>query len=367
MKFSIMATEGRARRGVVTTRAGIIDTPAFMPVGTQATVKGLTPAEVAGTGAQIILNNAYHLYLRPGVDLIESFGGVHKFQGWGGSILTDSGGYQIFSLAKLHKVSEDGLAFKSHIDGRDHFMSPEKAIDIQQRLGSDIMMSFDQPIAWGATREETRIATERTHRWAARGRAAWRQETGQALFGIVQGGFDAELRRESAQTLVAMDFPGYSIGGLSVGEPKEEMWAMLDITTPLLPAEKPRYLMGVGTPADLVRGVLHGVDMFDCVLPTRMGRNSTAFTWAGRQNMRNAKFATDPNPLDEKCPCDVCQNFSRAYLHHLLKAGEILALRCLSLHNITFYQQLMATIRTQIAAGTFAEWAAGYLSEPGFA
>lgn len=342
-------------------RAGVIDTPAFMPVGTQASVKSLTPTEVRQTGAQIILNNSYHLYLRPGVELIERLGGLHKFQAWDGGILTDSGGYQIFSLSSLHKVTEEGLTFKSHIDGSEHFMSPEKAVDTQQRLGADIFMSFDQPIPWGATRAETVEATQRTHRWAARGKDAWNPETGQILYGIVQGGFEEDLRRESAETLVALDFPGYSIGGLSVGEPKEIMWAMLDITTPILPPEKPRYLMGVGTPTDLVHGVLLGVDMFDCVLPTRMGRNGTIFTWGGRLNLRNAQYESDPGPLDPCCSCTVCQTFSRAYLRHLLKAGEILAIRSLSYHNIAFYQQLMATIREKIVAGVFTIWAEEFL------
>ncbi len=362
LQLTLSATDGAARTGVLTLRAGRVDTPAFMPVGTQATVKSLTPTEVRATGAQIILNNAYHLYLRPGVELVEALGGLHAFQAWDGGILTDSGGYQIFSLSALHKVSEEGLAFKSHIDGSAHFMTPEKAIDVQQRLGTDILMSFDQPIPWGATLDETREATERTHRWAARGRAAWRPETGQALFGIVQGGFDAGLRQTSAETLAALDFPGYSIGGLSVGEPKEVMWAMLAETTPHLPADKPRYLMGVGTPTDLVRGVRLGVDMFDCVLPTRMGRNGTAFTWAGRLNLRNAQYEADAGPLDPACNCAVCQTFSRAYLRHLLKAGEILAIRSLSYHNLAFYQQLMAHMRGAIADGTFTAWAPEFLA-----
>lgn len=362
IQLTISACEGRARRGQLATRGGILDTPAFMPVGTQASVKGLTPQEVSATGAQIILNNAYHLYLRPGVSLIESLGGVHKFQNWPGAILTDSGGYQIFSLSALHKVSEEGLAFNSHIDGSNHFMTPELAVETQLRLGADIIMSFDQPIPWGATRQDTIEATQRTHRWAARGLERWHESSGeQALFGIIQGGFEADLRRESAQTLCEMDFPGYSIGGLSVGEPKEMMWEMLDLTTPCLPVEKPRYLMGVGTPADLVNGVLLGVDMFDCVLPTRMGRNGTIFSWDGRMNLRNAKYLDDPAPLDPKCTCTVCQNFSRAYLRHLLKAGEILAIRCLSLHNLAFYQQLMAEMRAQIVAGNFTDWAKTFL------
>lgn len=359
--LTIHATEGRARRGAILVRGHLIDTPAFMPVGTQASVKGLTPDEVRQTGAQMILNNAYHLYLRPGVDLVERLGGLHAFEAWSGGLLTDSGGYQIFSLASLHQVAEEGLTFRSHIDGSEHFMSPEKAIQVQQRLGTDILMSFDQPIPWGATHEQTVEATARTHRWAERGRTAWNPDTGQALFGIVQGGFDADLRRESAATLVAMNFPGYSIGGLSVGEPKEVMWAMLDVTTPLLPIEKPRYLMGVGTPTDLVRGVLHGVDLFDCVLPTRMGRNGTAFTWEGRLNLRNAQYETDPGPLDPLCTCAVCRTFSRAYLRHLLKAGEILAIRSLSYHNVAFYQQLMALMREHIVAGTFTSWTETFL------
>ncbi|MHB9024788.1 MAG: tRNA guanosine(34) transglycosylase Tgt [Armatimonadota bacterium] len=355
--LTIHATEGRARRGQLTLRAGTVETPVFMPVGTQASVKSLTPAEVREIGAGLILNNAYHLYLRPGVELIERLGGLHKFQSWDGGILTDSGGYQIFSLSSLHKVSEEGLLFRSHIDGSEHFMTPERAVEVQQRLGADIFMSFDQPIPWGATREETSETTLRTHRWAERGKAAWKPETGQVLFGIVQGGFEEDLRRLSAETLAAMDFPGYSIGGLSVGEPKEVMWEMLDVTTPLLPAEKPRYLMGVGTPTDLVRAVMSGVDMFDCVLPTRMGRNGTAFTWTGRLNLRNQQYESDPGPLDPDCPCSVCRTFSRAYLRHLLKAGEILALRALSYHNLSFYQQIMARIRGAISTGTFTAWA----------
>lgn len=240
-------------------------------------------------------------------------------------------------------------------------MSPEKAIEVQQRLGADIFMSFDQPIPWGATRAQTIEATQRTHRWAQRGKSVWNPDTGQVVFGIVQGGFEEDLRRESAQTLVAMDFPGYSIGGLSVGEPKEVMWPMLDVTTAELPETKPRYLMGVGTPKDLVHGVLLGVDMFDCVLPTRMGRNGTAFTWEGRMNLRNAQYETDPGPLDPHCTCTVCRTFSRAYLRHLLKAGEILAIRSLSFHNIAFYQQLMSRMRGHIAAGTLTPWAEEFL------
>ncbi len=361
--FTISAREGRARRGQLHTRAGVIDTPAFMPVGTQASVKSLTPDEVRATGAQIILNNAYHLYLRPGVELVERLGGLHRFQAWDGGILTDSGGYQIFSLSTLHKVSEDGLAFKSHIDGSEHFMSPEKAINTQQRLGADIIMSFDQPIAWGATRAQTQEATARTHRWAARGREAWNPAGGQALFGIVQGGFETDLRGESAEILTAMDFPGYSIGGLSVGEPKEMMWTMLDVATAVLPEEKPRYLMGVGTPTDLVRGVLQGVDMFDCVLPTRMGRNGSVFTWEGRLNLRNAQYETDAGPLDSRCSCAVCRTFTRAYLRHLLKAGEILAIRSLSYHNLSLYQQLMTAMREQLTAGTLTAWAEAFLRD----
>jgi len=362
LSLTINAREGRARRGVLRFRGHEIDTPAFMPVGTQATVKSLTPAEVRETEAQIILNNAYHLYLRPGVPLVEHCGGLHQFQAWDGGILTDSGGYQIFSLSSLHKVAEEGLTFRSHIDGSEHFMSPEKAIEVEQRLGADIIMSFDQPIPWGTGREETITATERTHRWAARGRAAWNQETGQALFGIVQGGFEEDLRKASATELAALDFPGYSIGGLSVGEPKETMWAMLDAVTPLLPAEKPRYLMGVGLPTDIVRGVLLGVDMFDCVLPTRMGRNGSAFTWEGRLNLLNVQYQWDTGPLDPQCSCAVCRTFSRAYLRHLLKANEILAIRSLTYHNLSLYQQVMARVRENIEQGTLAEWAAGFLA-----
>jgi queuine tRNA-ribosyltransferase len=360
-QLRIQAEDGAARRGVLAMRAGAVDTPTFMPVGTQASVKSLTPREVRETGAQIILNNAYHLYLRPGVEIVERMGGMHRFQGWDGGILTDSGGYQIFSLSSLHTVGEEALVFRSHIDGSEHVMTPEKAIEVQTRLGADIMMSFDQPVPWGATREQTVEAMHRTHRWAARGLAAWQPESGQALFGIVQGGFEDDLRRESAQALTALDFPGYSIGGLSVGEPKERMWEMLAATLPLLPADRPRYLMGVGMPGDLVRAVRLGVDMFDCVLPTRMGRNGTALTWEGRLNLYNARFTADTGPLDPRCTCTVCATFARGYLRHLLKAGEILALRCLSYHNLAFYQQVMAAMREAIIAGTLDAWAADFL------
>ncbi len=362
LKQTLHNTDGDARRTIINLRNNLVlETPIFMPVGTQCTVKGLTASEIKDTGAKIILNNAYHVYLRPGLDLIEHFGGLHKFQGWDGAILTDSGGYQIFSLSNLHKLTEEGLTFKSHIDGSEHFMSPEKAIETQQRMGADIFMSFDQPCPWGASREETIDATSRTHRWAKRGRDAWKPETGQALFGIVQGGFEMDLRKDSAKTLIDMDFPGYSIGGLSVGEPKPMMWEMLAEVTPLLPTEKPRYMMGVGTPADLIRGVALGVDMFDCVLPTRLGRNGTFYTREGKANLRNAKFERDDSPLDSNCTCRVCRTYSRGYLRHLLKSTEMVGVRSLSYHNTAFYQNLMAEIRLKIENNEFKSFANEFL------
>jgi len=362
MEFKLIKNDSKSRRGEMVTNHGTIQTPAFMPVGTQSTVKSLTAKEVKSTGAEIILNNSYHLYLRPGLDLIKRAGGLHKFQNWDKAILTDSGGYQIFSLSSLHKITEDGLKFKSHIDGSIHFMSPEIAVNVQSQYGADIFMSFDQPIHYGATYKQTLQATELTHRWAKRGLDVYDRSTGQGLFGIVQGGFDLELRKHSAQILKEMDFPGYSIGGLSVGEPKEVMWEMLPVVTDILPSDKVRYLMGVGTPTDLVRGVLNGVDIFDCVLPTRMGRNNTAFTSEGRLNMLNARFLEDFSPLDPNCDCETCQNYTRAYLRHLLKSKEILGIRALSYHNIYYYQTLMKNIRGAIENDTFAQFSKEYLA-----
>jgi len=362
MQFNLIKTDGSARRGEVIANHSTIQTPAFMPVGTQATVKSLTAEEVKSTGAEIILNNSYHLYLRPGLELIKKAGGLHKFQNWDKSILTDSGGYQIFSLSSLHKITEDGLKFKSHIDGSIHFMSPEIAIETQSAYGADIFMSLDQPIPYGATLKKATEATELTHRWAKRGFDVYDKSTGQALLGIVQGGFDGELRKYSAETLSVINFPGYAIGGLSVGEPKEVMWEMLPIVTKVLPQTKVRYLMGVGTPTDLVRGVMNGVDIFDCVLPTRMGRNNTAFTSLGRLNMLNSKYTEDFLPLDPNCGCTTCKNYTRAYLRHLLKSKEILGVRALSYHNIFYYQNLMKNIRQSIESNTFKRFAKDYLS-----
>ena len=303
-------------------RGRTFETPVFMPVATQGSVKALTQAEVAGLGARIVLGNAYHLYLRPGLELLQRVGGLAAFMNWPGATLTDSGGYQVFSLAPLLNVSEDGVSFRSHIDGSEHLLTPESAIEIQHAIGADIMMAFDQPVGYPATREQTQEATERSDRWAERCIAAHQGGSEQALFGIVQGGFESDLRAASAARLRALPFAGYAIGGLSVGEPKEVTFTLLAEIVPQLPVEKPRYLMGVGTPSDIVRGVLCGVDMFDCVLPTWVGRNGTAYTQTGKVNLKNARYGDDLGPLDPECECEVCRTHTRAYLRHLYKAGR---------------------------------------------
>jgi len=350
-----------ARNGTVTVRGRGFDTPAFMPVATQGSVKALTQAEVVGLGAQIVLGNAYHLYLRPGIGLLREAGGLAAFMRWPGATLTDSGGYQVFSLAPLLEVTEEGVSFRSHIDGSEHLLTPESATEIQHAIGADIIMAFDQPVGYPAAREEAQEATERSDRWAERCVAAHTGRSGQALFGIVQGGFEPEVRAASASRLTALPFDGYAVGGLSVGEPKEVTFDVLGQTVAHLPAGKPRYLMGVGTPSDMVRGVLCGVDMFDCVLPTRLGRNGTAYTSTGKVNLKNARYGEDMGPLDPECDCEVCRTHTRAYLRHLYKAGEILAARCLSYHNLHLYLRLMETIRGEIAAGRFDDWAGRYL------
>ena len=344
-------TAGRA--GVMRTPHGDIPTPVFAPVGTQATVKTLSPDELVSAGADLILANTYHLYLRPGADLIAEFGGVHEFMGWQRPVLTDSGGFQVFSLEGLRSIDDDGVRFRSHLDGSEHFFSPEKSIQIQEQLGADIIMAFDE-CAEPLNRAYNEAALERTHRWAERCRCAQTRED-QALFGIVQGGVFADLRESSARFLSSLGFPGYAIGGLSVGESKEDMHAMLEVTTPLLPEGKPRYLMGVGSPEDLWEGVARGIDLFDCVLPTRLARNGALLTRAGRLNLRNARFARDHGPIEDGCTCYTCQRFSRAYLRHLLKAGEVLGLRLNSLHNVHFMLDLMREIRDSILDGTFAQ------------
>ncbi|HKX23472.1 MAG TPA: tRNA guanosine(34) transglycosylase Tgt [Rhizorhapis sp.] len=359
--FSISATDGKARTGVIEMQRGDIRTPAFMPVGTAATVKAMRPAEVRATGADIILGNTYHLMLRPGAERIARLGGLHGFMGWERPILTDSGGYQVMSLSALTKMSEEGVAFSSHIDGSRHLLTPERSMEIQRLLGSDIVMAFDECTKNGATRDEAAISMERSMRWAARSRQGF--DTGAehaaraALFGIQQGALDEELRRISAQKLIEIGFDGYAVGGLAVGEGQEAMFATLDFAPGMLPADRPRYLMGVGKPDDIVGAVERGIDMFDCVLPTRSGRNGQAFTWNGPLNIRNARFAEDKEPLDDACGCPVCATWSRAYLHHLVKAGEILGAMLMTQHNISFYQALMAAIRESIAQGRFADFA----------
>lgn len=347
--------ETSARLGRLKLTHGEVETPIFMPVGTQATVKTLTPEELGDIGAGIILSNTYHLYLRPGEDLIEKAGGLHKFMNWKGNILTDSGGFQVFSLSKLRKITDEGVEFRSHIDGSRHFLTPERVMEIEQRLGADIAMCFDECAPYPCSYEEALNSVERTSNWAGRCREAHKRED-QALFGIIQGNVFPDLREKSARYLVAMDFPGYAIGGLSVGEPKEKMYEILEITHQLLPRDKPRYLMGVGEPEDLVEGVKRGVDMFDCVLPTRLARHGTAYTHQGKITVRNAAYAEDFSPIDNKCDCYVCKNYTRAYLRHLIKAEEILAARLLSYHNIYFLVRLMENIRSAIRKGDFASF-----------
>ena len=338
-----------ARRGRIYTPHGVIETPIFMPVGTQATVKSLTPEELKEeVKASIILSNTYHLYLRPGNKLIKKAGGLHKFMNWDRAILTDSGGFQVFSLGDLRKISEEGVEFKSHLDGSKHFLSPEKAIEIENDLGADIIMAFDECVEYPATYEYTKNSMERTTRWAIRCKNAHKNTENQALFGIVQGGMYKDLREKSARDLVNLDLPGYAVGGLSVGEPKELMCDILEFTTKLLPKEKPRYLMGVGTPDYLLEAVIRGIDMCDCVLPTRIARNGTAMTSKGKLVIRNKTFEEDFSVLDDECDCYTCRNYTRAYIRHLLKAKEILGVRLLSIHNLRFLTKLMERVKIEI-------------------
>jgi queuine tRNA-ribosyltransferase len=333
-----------------------------MPVGTQGTVKALTPEQVQGLGAEIILGNTYHLYLRPGHRLIAELGGLHRFMNWSGPILTDSGGFQIYSLGTLRRITEEGATFQSHIDGSRHFLSPEGAVEIQEALGSDIMMCLDECIAYPASREAVEEALSRTSRWAKRCRQSRRNGV-QALFGIVQGGVYPDLRRRSLEELTAIGFDGYAIGGLSVGEPKALMVENLEATAPLLPPDKPRYLMGVGTPEDLVEGVFHGIDMFDCVMPTRSARNGLLFTNRQKVVIKNARYREDGSPLDSECDCYTCQNYSRAYLRHLYVSGEILAMTLNTLHNLRYYLRLMERIRAAIAAGRYPDFRDDFIRE----
>jgi len=361
LRLDITARDGRARLGRLRTAHGDVDTPAFMPVATQGTVKGVVPAQLRDLGAQIVLSNAYHLHLRPGEQLIEELGGLHRFMGWEGPILTDSGGYQIFSLEGLRKVSDDGVEFRSHLDGGKLFLTPEDVVRIQVRLGVDILMPLDECLPSGADERACRSALRRTLDWVRRSREV-PLAPGQNLFAIVQGGLSPELRRECAAALVPLGFPGYAVGGLSVGEEKRLTLELADLTAELLPRECPRYLMGVGLPEDLIRFVGMGYDLFDCVLPTRNGRNGMVFTWTGRMNIRLARYARDPEPIDAECGCYTCRHFSRAYLRHLAAAGEMLAPQLASLHNLHFYQDLMRRMRTQIASANFASWASDRLA-----
>ena len=350
-EFQITAKNDRARTGIFSTPHGELQTPVFAPVGTQATVKTLTPEHLKGINASLVLSNTYHLYLRPGDELVRDMGGLHKFMQWPNPMLTDSGGFQVFSLSKTRKIDDDGVTFKSHIDGSTHRFTPEKSIAIQENLGADIIMAFDEcsdpnDLAY------SKIAMDRTHRWAERSVNA-KTRADQALFGIVQGGVNPDLRAESALFISSLETPGVAIGGLSVGETKEEMHNTLDIVLPLLPENKPRYLMGVGTPEDIINGVARGVDIFDCVLPTRLARHHSAFTPEGRLNMMNATFARDERPLDETCDCYACQTFTRAYIRHLIVAKELLAGTLLSIHNLRALIRLMESIRGYIADGSF--------------
>ncbi len=345
-----------ARLGLLETPHGQYETPIFMPVGTQATVKTMSPEELKEIGSGIILSNTYHLYLRPGHEVVREAGGLHQFMNWDRGILTDSGGFQVFSLSKLRKISEEGVSFRSHLSGEPLFISPEKSIEIQNALGADIIMAFDECPPYPAEREYVKDSLERTTRWAERCLKAHARPDSQALFGIVQGGMYPDLRKQSARELIAFDFPGYAIGGLSVGEPKELMYEMLKETTPLLPTDKPRYLMGVGSPDALIEGVIHGVDMFDCVLPTRIARNGTAMTSEGRIVVRNARYARDFTPLDPNCDCNTCRHYTRAYLRHLVKADEIFGLRLITYHNLYFLMQLMKQIRQAIREDRLADF-----------
>jgi queuine tRNA-ribosyltransferase len=363
--FTLHTTDGAARLGKITTPRGIIRTPAFMPVGTAATVKALYADQLSAAGTDIVLANTYHLMLRPGAERVARLGGLHGFMRWQGPILTDSGGFQVMSLAKLRKITEEGVTFQSHLDGSTHKLSPERAIEIQCLLGADIQMQLDECIALPATLEETERAVERSLAWARRSKLAFDEQRqrglagpGQALFGIVQGGIDPELRARSADGLMELGFQGYAIGGLAVGEPQPVMLDTLEAVARRLPADCPRYLMGVGTPDDLIESVARGADMFDCVMPTRAGRHGLAFTWGGKVNLKNARHADDPAPLDPASTCPAARGYSRAYLHHLVKSGEYLGAMLLSWANVAFYQQLMGAMRTAIAEGRFAAWAA---------
>ena len=358
-RFKLVANDKRARRGEISTPRGKVRTPAFMPVGTAATVKAMYMHQVRELGTDIILANTYHLMLRPGAERMARLGGLHEFCGWNGPVLTDSGGFQVMSLARLRKLDENGVTFRSHIDGSPFEMTPERSIEIQGVLGSDIQMQLDECTALPAEKAEIERAMELSLRWAERCKNAFSEQSGKAMFGIVQGGDDPRLRMKSAKALTEMDLKGYALGGLAVGEPQVVMLDMLDVTCPALPAEKPRYLMGVGTPDDIMKSVARGIDMFDCVMPTRAGRHGLAYTRHGKINLRNARHAEDPRPLDEESDCPAARDYSRAYLHHLVKAGEPLGAMLLTWNNLTYYQRLMAGIRNAIENGSFDSYRDG--------
>ena len=378
--FELLASDqcSKARRGRLTTAHGVINTPAFMPIGTQGSVKGVSPRELRELNAQIILGNTYHLFVRPGLDVIKHLGGLHNFMSWDGPILTDSGGYQIFSLVKLRKITEDGVEFQNHIDGARAFISPEIAMEIQAALGSDIAMVLDECVPYPCEYDYTAKSAELTARWAKRCKE-WKRRNGETvtgrvadspvrpfadsmLFGIIQGGTFENLRRASAQALVELDFDGYAIGGVSVGEPEKEMMRAVESVEPFLPADRPRYAMGLGTPPQLLEMIARGMDMFDCVLPTRLARNGTAFTAAGTLNLKNAEFALDKRPIEENCRCPACREFARGYIRHLIKAEEILGLRLITLHNLHFYLNLMNQVRTEIERGTFDQFRKAFVA-----
>ncbi|MER0280653.1 tRNA guanosine(34) transglycosylase Tgt [Clostridioides difficile] len=368
VRYELIKTckQSGARLGRLHTPHGIIETPIFMPVGTQATVKSMTPEELKEIGSQIILSNTYHLYMRPGHELIKRAGGLHKFMNWDKPILTDSGGFQVFSLGPLRKIKEEGVEFRSHLDGSKHFLTPEKAMEIQNALGSDIMMAFDECAPYPADREYVKNSLERTTRWLKRCKDAHNNTDKQALFGIIQGGMYKDLREQSAKEITSIDLPGYAIGGLSVGEPKPLMYDVLEHTTPFMPKDKPRYLMGVGSPDDLVEGVIRGVDMFDCVLPTRIARNGTAMTSQGKVVVRNATYAEDFTPLDPECDCYACKNYSRAYIRHLVKANEILGARLITTHNLHFLLNLMKQIRQAIMEDRLLDFRNEFFAKYGY-
>ena len=371
MHFTILQQDitTAARTGRLSLPHGVVETPVFMPVGTQASVKALDSTDLYRTGAEIILGNTYHLYLRPGTEVLETFSGIHRFMRWDRPVLTDSGGFQIFSLSSLNKVSEDGVLFQSSLDGSRHFFSPEKAIEVQRSIGADIIMCLDECTEYPADYDRAAASQALTERWARRCKAQWeRQDTeAQSLFAIVQGSVYESLRRESAQAMAALDLPGYAIGGVSVGESKEEMERAVEWSTALLPRDKPRYLMGVGAPEDLLKAIFHGVDMFDCVMPTRNARHGRLFTRHGPINIKNARFARDPGPIDDGCPCPACGTYSRAYLHHLFRARELSVLRLNTLHNLSFMIQLTAQVRQAIGSGNYAAFMKDFLQtyQPG--